>query len=268
MESLAWIVVLIVLGAVFGSFAGATVWRIKKDKTIVNDRSECEHCHHKLAALDLVPIISWIMLRGRCRYCHKAIGWTALALEIGLAAVFVTSFVFWPDQLISGLDWLSFGLWLVSLVLLAILFVYDLKWFILPDVVMYPLIASGLSLFLIRAVEQNWSLEQAFIQFLLGLLPVTGLYGLLFIISKGRWIGDSDVIYGVFVGLVLGWQLGLLVVFIANLLGLLVILPQLVTSKLERNAQIPFGPYLITATFICFLFGQQLVNWYLNWVLV
>lgn len=255
------------LGAVFGSFAGATTWRIHQQKDIVKDRSECEHCHHKLAAWDLIPIISWLALAGRCRYCRRPIGVGTLIFEIGLALAFGLSYVFWPGSLSTSWGLASLVLWLISLVLLAILFAYDLKWFMLPDVVMAPLIACGLGLFIIHAATADWSLQQVVVQFLAGLLPVTGLYGVLLVVSQGRWIGDSDVILGVFMGLVLGWQGALLAVFLANFIGLVAIMPKLIGNRLAAKDQVPFGPYLILACFITYLFGQGIISWYFSLIL-
>ncbi|HET7630519.1 MAG TPA: prepilin peptidase [Candidatus Saccharimonadales bacterium] len=256
------------LGAVFGSFAGATTWRLKHHKDIVKDRSECEHCHRKLTALDLVPIFSWLVLTGRCRYCRKPIGWSALLFELGLGLTFALTYVFWPGGLATGLDQAMFGLWLVGLVLMAILFAYDLKWYTLPDVVMAPLIAVGLAIFLTRAAQAGWSVEQAGLELLLGLLPVTGLYGLLFAVSRGRWVGDSDPILGIFIGLALGWQLALLSVVVANFIGLAAVLPQLVSSRLKAQDQVPFGPSLILATIVCLWWGQALIDWYFGWLVI
>ncbi|HET6622676.1 MAG TPA: prepilin peptidase [Candidatus Saccharimonadales bacterium] len=256
------------LGAVFGSFAGATTWRLKHRKDIVKDRSECEQCGHKLGALDLIPVLSWLVLRGKCRYCHKPIGWTALMFEVGLGLAFALTYVFWPGDLATGLDWTALGLWLISLVLMAILFAYDLRWYILPDVVMAPLVAAGLGIFLVRASQSGWSVEQAALELVLSLLPVTGLYGVLFAVSRGRWVGDSDPILGIFIGLALGWQLALLSVVVANFIGLLAVLPQLASSRLSAKDQVPFGPFLILATLFCLWFGQSVIDWYFGWLLV
>lgn len=189
-------------------------------------------------------------------------------LELGLATAFTLSYVFWPLGLEGILGWVGLVIWLVSLVLLTMLFVYDLKWYTLPDAVMLPLIASGLGLFIIRAIQTGWSLEQVIAQFLLSLLPITGLYGLLLVVSRGQWVGDGDVLFGVFGGLVLGWQLALLAVFLANLLGLVSVLPRLLSRKLSKGEAVPFGPYLILAVFVSFLFGQPIIDWYVGFMLI
>ncbi len=262
------IVFLAVIGAAMGSFAGATTWRLKNHKDMVKDRSECEHCHHKLSAADLVPIVSWLVLRGRCRYCRKPIGWTPLFFEVGVAAVFVLSYLFWPGGLNGGLELAGFVLWLLAVVGLAILFAYDLKWYILPYAVLFPLIAIGLAFFVLQAIAFSWTMPHALVELVVSLLPVAGLYGLLFFVSRGRWVGDSDPILGVFIGLVLGWQSAILVVFLANFIALIAILPKLASKRLGAKDQVPFGPFLIIATIVAFWFGHDIINWYFSLLLV
>jgi len=113
------LVALFVLGLVFGSFVNALIWRVHKKKDIISGRSQCVKCGHRLAAKDLVPVLSWLALRGRCRYCKKPISWQYPIVEIALGLVFAASYHFWPVTL-SGGQWLLFVTWLtVSVGLLA-----------------------------------------------------------------------------------------------------------------------------------------------------
>ena len=258
------ILALFVFGAIFGSFSGAMVWRIKTGRKIGNDRSECERCHHKLSVLDLIPVVSWISLGGKCRYCRKPIGWTPLLLEVGLGLVFVGSYLLWPWSLAGPLELTFFISWLIACVMLAILFVYDLKWYILPDKIVWPLAAMGLILFICRALLNAWSAEQAFVEFGLALVPVTGVYYVLHKVSQGRWVGFGDVKLGIFIGLALGWQGALLALVLSNFIGLVVILPGLLSGKFSRTSEIPFGPFLIIATIIAMLSGTYIIHWYLQ----
>jgi len=255
-------VFLAILGAAMGSFAGAVVWRLKHKRDIVRERSECEYCHHKLGVLDLIPIVSWVTLAGKCRYCHKPIGRSALLLEVALAVYFVISYLAWPYGLTTGLEWLALVLWLVMGVGLAILFVYDLRWYLLPDKVVFPLIAVSGVLFVLRAVAEGWTPGIFIVELALALLAVAGFYGFIYTVSKGEWVGFGDVKLGVVIGLALGWQLALLAVLIANLVGVLVILPGLASGKLQRSSRVPFGPFLITGLVLSGLFGQQILLWY------
>lgn len=255
---------LFVFGTIFGSFSGAMVWRLKTGRKTTNDRSECEHCHHKLSVLDLIPVLSWLSLQGKCRYCHKPIGWTALLLEIGLGLVFVGSYILWPWQLAAPLELVFFVSWLIACVMLAILFVYDLRWYLLPDRVVWPLVGVGIALFVCRALLSGWGFEQAFIELGLALVPVTGVYYVLHTVSKGRWVGFGDVKLGIFIGLALGWQGALLALVLSNFIGLVVILPGLMSGKFSRTSEVPFGPFLIMATIIAMLSGEHIIRWYLQ----
>ncbi len=257
-------IVLGVLGLCFGSFINALVWRLKNNRNWVSERSECTHCHHVLAPLDLIPVVSWLLLRGKCHYCHKPIEdtpWT----EVIMGTLFVGSYLFWPTQLHLWYQWADFGLWLVFLVFLGALLLYDLRWYLLPDKLIYPLIALGLVDGLLRAVWlQHLSPLETVTGLAFGLLPIAGFYGLLYAASRGRWIGFGDVKLGAFMGLVLGWQGALLVLFLGNVIGTLVILPGLMSKTLNRQSRIPFGPFLIVGFITTGLFGNYLINWYIS----
>lgn len=250
------------LGAVMGSFVGALVWRLHEGRNFVTDRSQCEHCSHKLGPLDLVPIFSWLWLRGRCRYCQQPIGWTTFLLEVGLAVLFVVSYMFWPLGFTALAAQVSFGIWLCYLVLLAALFVYDMKWLLLPDKIVFVLIALGLIDAVLRVSLVSG--ENYLLYTLGGVVPVAGLYGLLYMVSKGRWVGFGDVKLGIFIGVVLGWQKALLVLFLANILGFLFVVPGLLSQKLKRTSKVPFGPFLILGFLIAGLWGDLLINWYIT----
>lgn len=253
-----------VIGAVMGSFIGAMAWRLHSKRGVLNERSECEHCHHQLRVIDLLPIISWLSLAGKCRYCKKPIGRTAIILELGTAVIFVLSYILWPLPLVTVLDWLYLILWLVSVVGLVFLWLYDLRHYLLPNIVVWPLAAIGLVMFGIRMIQQDASLILALQEAVLSLLPVTGLYGLLYAVSGGKWVGFGDVKLGIYIGLALGWPLALLAMMLANLVGTLYILPGLLSGVLARNSRIPFGPFLIIGTILAMLFGQSIIDGYIG----
>lgn len=131
---------LFLLGAAMGSFAGAMAWRLHTKRNMVNDRSECESCHHKLSVIDLLPIVSWLMLKGKCRYCKASISPLALLSEVVLAVIFTISFLFWPLGFVSWQSETLFVIWLIYMVILDILMIYDIRWMLLPDKLVIPLI--------------------------------------------------------------------------------------------------------------------------------
>lgn len=257
------VVLLGLLGAAFGSFAGAVAWRMHNKRTFVSDRSECESCHHKLGPLDLVPIFSWLFLRGKCRFCGAAIGWTPFLTEVCLAILFVLSYVYWPLGFGAWQAITLFGLWLVYLVVFAILVVYDTRWMLLPDQIVLPLIGiafvdAGLRISLVPGTGVvDYVLYVGW-----GVLALAGIYGALYAVSRGKWVGFGDVKLAVFIGVALGWQAALLVFMLANVGGFLVAVPGLATGTLTPSSRIPFGPFLMAGFFVAGLWGEVLIDWY------
>lgn len=257
-----FIVGLGLLGLCMGSFVNALVWRLHKNRDFVRERSECTHCHHVLAWYDLVPVVSWLSLRGRCRYCHQPIEDSPL-VELGVSGLFVLSYIFWPFGFATVASQVVFGLWLVVLVLLAALFVYDQRWSLLPDKLVFPLIGLACVVSAMRffALEKLAPLDGAFM-IAGGVTVMSGLYAVLYVVSKGAWVGFGDVKLNIALGAMLGWSGALLAVFLANILGVLVVVPGLLSKKLTRRSRVPFGPFLIAAFVITWLWGRLILDWY------
>jgi leader peptidase (prepilin peptidase)/N-methyltransferase len=254
---------LVVLGAAMGSFIGALIWRIHTKRDFVTERSECEHCHHKLGTLDLVPVFSWLFLRGKCRYCGHSIGKTPIILEVSMALLFAVSYIFWPEAFVFWQHYALFALWLIYLVLLVALLLYDWRWMLLPNMLVFPLIGLAIVDALIKwSIPGSMTFDFVFQHVILG-----GIYWILYTISKGHWVGYGDVKLGLFMGIVLGWQLGLVALFFANIVGCVILLPGLLSKKLSMQSRVPFGPFLIVGFIISGLFGQQLINWYTSLIL-
>ena len=280
---------LILTGLCLGSFAAATVWRLrakqldqdKKDgepinkkedeklnkirhKSPLKDHSCCLNCGYRLQWFDMIPLISWIYLRGRCRKCHKKIGSMEILAEIGLATFFVVSYLFWPYGFGDTFLVIRFILWLIAGVILTILFFYDKKWFLLPDSINVLLVVVGLANFFTLFINSYDKLNLA-INTLASIGILSGLYLLLYLVSKGRWIGFGDIKLGLGLALFLpDWKLAFLALFAANLVGCLVVLPGLITRKLKRTSHVPFGPFLIIGMFIASIFGNQIINWFFS----
>ena len=267
-------VLMFVLGSVMGSFVGAMTWRMKTNRDWVRGRSECERCHHKLAVIDLIPIFSYLTLGGRCRYCHKKISRSALVLELAGGSAFLASTMLFPSmvyqewldplasfQLLTPMLSLAMGLWLVCLVVMMALFVYDLRWRLLPNKLVFPLIVISLLLSAVMNLGlAHVSLMDWLITLGLGMLPITGVYGILYLLSRGRWIGLGDVKLGIAIGLLIPWWGGVLVLFLSNLLASLASVPGLLKRRINGASEIPFGPFLLVATYLVFLLGWALKN--------
>ncbi len=258
--------VLSLFGLVLGSFANAAIWRLKHGGDLMWGRSQCPRCRHRLAWYDLLPVVSWLALMGRCRYCRKPIAWQYPLVEVAVGLYFVVSYLYWPYPLIGPAGWTVFGIWLMFGPLLAILFVYDLRWYLLPDKIMWPLIFLAAVSFGLRMgwPSGGFSLSGFLAELAASLAVVGGLYWALYLFSRGRWIGLGDVKLGLFIGLALGWQGGLVALMLANLAGFLVVLPGLLFRKLTMTTKVPFGPFLITGFLVAGLFGEWLIDWYLG----
>lgn len=254
-------IALLILGLCSGSFINAFVWRLHEGRDWVNERSECVHCHHELAPKDLVPVLSWLWLRGKCRYCKKPISVQYPLVEALTALLFVSSYAFWPFVL-EGWQVLIFGLWLVILVGLVALLVYDMRWMLLPNKLVFPLMVLAATMALVR-VGSSTEPAKTVLDVVLAVLVGGGIFYAIFQISQGKWIGGGDVKLGFLLGLIVGTPAkSLAVIFLAAILGSLVSLPLLASKKLKRTSLIPFGPFLIAAGILVFLFGSQMIDWY------
>lgn len=278
MNDLTKIVIFGFLGLVFGSFINALVWRLsqqldkngdprklsakkKKELSVVTARSMCPSCKHQLSALDLVPVFSWLFLKGKCRYCNKPISAQYPFVELITAGLFALSAYAWNfDQ-----TWMvaSFITWLVCLVGLVALAVYDAKTMILPDKIifkLYPVAIAGLIIELLLGRPPADILQIAGSVFVSG-----GIFYILYQVSQGKWLGGGDVKLGLLIGLLLPNALqAALMLFLASILGTITSIFLSVNKKIERSSKIAFGPFLIASTIIVVLYGQSIIDWYLN----
>lgn len=264
------ILVLILLGLALGSFVNALVWRLhkqlstkkspKRRYSITTGRSMCPKCKHTLSSIDLVPVLSFALLRGKCRYCKKPIEDTPIP-EIALPALFVLSYAVWP----YGFDFagkVRFGLWVLMLVGLLALIIYDIRWYLLPNRVVFPLIGIVILQILLLSILKD-DAKSLLLGGLWGLLAGGGIFWLIYQVSDGKWIGGGDVKLGWMLGLLLGGPAAsLLMIFFASVLGSVVAIPLLITGKASRSTRLPFGPFLIAASIIVYLYGSTLVSHY------
>lgn len=274
------IAVLIILGLAFGSFVNALVWRLHQQElpkkkraapdtelSIVTGRSMCTHCKHTLAWYDLVPVLSWLSVAGKCRYCRKPIGVQYPLIELLTAVLFIVSLLLWPAQLTVLSDQLIFAAWLMAIVGFMALIIYDIRWMLLPNRVVFPLIGIGLAVAVIRAFAAD-SPAASLLASLGGLAVAGGIFYVVFQISDGSWIGGGDVKLGFALGLLLGSPvLAFLMLFSASLLGLMFAVPGIVFKKSGLNSKLPFGPFLIVSTMMVMLIGQRIIDWYASTVL-
>ena len=248
-------IIIFIFGAVFGSFACCQAWRIHESKSgkSLGSRSVCMHCNEKLKWYDNIPVISWLMLRGKCRFCKEKIGVAEILSEISLGLAFVGVVAKYASAFPTVSEFLSadfitiilhMAIFLVALIPFWITLIYDAKWGELPVFVMITEIIIAL-IFQLTAPKPDWF--QVFISS--GMLA--GLYYLLYFFSKEKLVGGGDWILCVSIGIFLGrWEFIVLELFFSNLAASIAGVPQIVKKD---KKPIPFGPFLILAMLLILL---------------
>ena len=236
------------------------------------ERSICPHCKHQLAWFDLIPILSFVLLKGKCRYCHKPISYQYPLVELVTAVLFVLPFLiqqFLPLPFYDEVLWLEILYYFFLISVLIILFVYDLKHFIIPDKILIPALLITLFYFLIRdfylfSFYSNFQIFTSFLYQLASAIGVSGFFLLLYLISKGQWIGFGDVKLGFLLGFILSWPKSFVFMFLTYIIGGIIGIGLIIFRKKTLKAQVPFAPFLIVSFIISLFFGVEIINWYLN----
>jgi len=268
-------IIVFILGTAIGSFFSVVVHRTKKGKKgILLSRSICPSCKKKIKWKHLIPVFSWVFLQGKCSYCKKTISFHYLLLEILTGLIFVATFLNWnfievipaltnPGILNYSMDWQIFQIFLFYIVTFSFLiaiFFYDLKYKEIPDRFSLPAIAIAIAGGIVFNIISPLTM-------LIGGLAVFVFFFLQFLISKGTWIGGGDLRMGALIGVLLGWEKGLLAVIISYFIGAILSIYLLATKRVGRKSTIPFGPFLVIGTIISLFYGQCILDWYLTTLL-
>lgn len=242
-------------GLMIGSFLNATEYRIAKNIPLGfnllrgGERSACVHCLQVIRPYDLVPVVSFIILRGKCRDCKQSISFQYPIVELLTAGMFVLLYSHFGPQIES-----VYYAVISSFILL--LFLLDLKYYIVPDSVSLPAIIIAISISLLIGMQP--------LDILIGALIGAGVYVFQYTISKGKWVGSGDIRLGALLGALLGWQLTLVALLLAYVGGSIIAIGLLLTKKAEFGSQLPMGVFLLPATVVTLLWGQEILNWYLQ----
>lgn len=270
-------ILVFITGLGLGSFVNALVWRLhesnrkksrfsKEQLSIVAGRSMCTKCGYQLRALDLVPVFSWLVLKGRCRHCKKPISWQYPVVEVLFTVGLLVSYMFWPLNSVGWLLYLQFSVWASLLVVMAALFIYDLRWMILPTILVR--LATVFSVLLTAVYVLQGNNISIISSILIGSVLLGGLFWIIYQISDGKWIGGGDVRLGFAIGLLLGWQKTILCIALAAYIGTIIILVTFLLRKFTLKMKLPFGPLLIAGWYVSFIWGQQIIDWYLSIVVL
>jgi len=248
----------VVFGLCVGSFANVVIDRTRREKSL-GGFSACPRCGHRLRPLDLIPVVSFFMLRGQCRYCRKPISWQYPLVELAMGGIFLliarfSVFSSAPGFFSSQPSWFFLQFFLAACLL--IIFVFDLRYYLIPD----AFVIFGF----FGAVFYRFFFSLSFADGLWGLLAVAGFFGLLYLVSSGKWIGLGDAKLGVFLGFLLGLRLSVLMLMLAYVSGALVGIILVLAKRRKLSGTLPFGTFLTAATLAAMLWGEGLAAWYLN----
>lgn len=239
------------IGLVIGSFLNCLVWRLYKEDTILG-RSYCPSCSHTISWYDNIPLISFLLLRGRCRHCQLKISWQYPLVE------FLTALLFWLSfwQVISlpnfavllARDWFLIAVFLV-------IFIYDFRWQMVPMMVVWPAIAV-VTIF-------NLFLGFSWLALLVSGLIGTGFFLAQYLLTKKRGLGEGDIWLGLFLGLTFPTlsYLGLSLIS-AYFIGSIISVALLISHKKAWKSKIALGPFLMLGAIITLIYGPEIINWY------
>jgi leader peptidase (prepilin peptidase) / N-methyltransferase len=243
-------------GLLIGSFLNVVAIRTLKKESIVFPPSHCVDCNHKLGPLELVPVLSYVFLRGKCRYCKSSISMIYPAGELATGILFAL----FTYQLGLHLELIA-GLFFVSI--LVVITITDLREMLIPNRIIFFAMAVGVGLRLFVHSLPVWNYLAA---------SVTGI-GILYFIAwissallKKEGIGGGDLKLFAFIGLILGIKLTFLAIFMSSLLGTVFGLYLIIARKYDRNRYMPFGPFIAGGSMVTYLWGNQIVQWYMELV--
>ena len=241
----------IILGGLWGSFANVCIYRLPLDKGVVSGRSYCPKCKKQITWKDNIPIISYLLLSGKCRKCKKPIS-SQYALVEFLSILFFTIIYF-----IYGITLTTLLLMILSLSFIIIFFI-DLKHFIIPNEITFSMMALGF----IKSFDPNLnSMFPNYINSLIGGIFGYGIIWLIIFIYKtirkkeGMGLGDAKLLSAI--GFWFGWVSIPFVIFLSSIIALLSVIPSLLKNSKSMSSQIPFGPYIIIGTLVYLFFENS-----------
>jgi len=233
------------IGLSIGSFFNVVIFRFGTNKSIIRGRSKCTNCDSVIKWFDLVPLFSYFILRSRCRKCKEKISPLYPVVEISTATILLLLFLSTP--VISYLMVLSA---FIILLLILIAF-FDIRYFIIPDKILALLAIAAVSL---KLLTDNAD----FPHLLISTLGLTTFFAILYIASKGKWIGLGDIKLIFLMGFLLGYPMNYLAIVTAIWLATIFSIILLIQKKATAKTKIPFGSFLSIATIIFIIFSNEL----------
>lgn len=262
------IIFIFILGLVVGSFLNCVIYRLEVDDSFARGRSYCPNCKHILEAKDLIPVFSFLFLKGKCRYCKQKISIQYPIVELAIAILFLINWLNFSNNV-----WL-FGFYCLISFIMAIIFIYDLKHCLVPIDFVY----AGLVITLIFHIIRFVSIKNNLINNGLSVLNNFWLYiapyfwgaiipflffWFLYFISKEKWMGLGDSKIVLLMGLILGLKGVFISLLVANFLGAIIGLILINFKKKGFKSEMAFGPFLVIGFFVV-LYFKEITYWFYN----
>jgi leader peptidase (prepilin peptidase)/N-methyltransferase len=252
-------------GAIIGSFLNVVILRLPRGLPL-SGRSVCRTCGNELKASDLFPLFSFLWLIGKCRQCKANISYRYFIIEALTGLLFVFAWLH-SQPMMNIASWLHLVRDLLVVSVLITVFVIDLEHYLILDIVVFPATIVVLLLSLAQSLflgQEFWHLNNIFLASILGAI-IAGLpLYLLWLVSKGKWIGLGDVKFALFLGAVFGWPLLIVEFLLAFLSGGALSVFLLMAKQKTLQSRLPFGTFLSLAALVTLFFGQKILIWYLS----
>ena len=248
------IILIFVLGLIVGSFSNVCIYRIPKNKSVIYPASHCPKCHTTIKPVDNIPVVSYVLLKGRCRNCKKKISIQYPIVEL------LTGIIYLITYLIYGLT-MQYLVYIILASALIIIAFIDLNEQIVPDLICLPGIGIGLILsFFVPFMSFINSASGVLVGG--GIILIIALVGSM--IFKKEAMGGGDVKLAAMIGAFLGWRYIIISLFLGFFLGALTGIILMIAKIKSREDMVPFGPFIVLGTFITLLWGEQIISWYLG----
>lgn len=246
-----------IFGLLIGSFLNVCIYRIPRDESIVFPPSHCTVCGTQVKAYDLIPVLSYIILRGKCRRCKTSISIRYPIIEIITAIFYIVIYKYF------GLTFFLIK-YTIMVSFLIIISIIDFDTQDVYAITTYPAIILGI----VFSITGKYFFNDDFSNYLFGLIVAIGIIGFIVLITRGRGMGAGDIEIAAIIGVFLGFKNTLIAIFLAFMIGAIYGIILILKNSKKRKEAIAFGPFLFIGSVIALFYGSKIIELYINYVLL